>query len=136
MRLPIKPIKLRNTKTRLCVETLLQKQRLPLGLDEIYHKVKRHSPKTAYSTVYRIIKKLEDGRMVVRTDWKDRGGKFEWANRPHHHHIVCERCDSVVDINDKVLNFSEKNIRKNTGYRITHHSIELMGVCAPCQKNK
>ena len=128
--------KTRNTKTKSVVEKLLQKNHSPLSLGEIYKLVKKQLPKTAYSTVYRIIKKFESVEKVTRTDWKDRGGRFEFANRPHHHHLVCENCDSVVDIDDKILNFNERSISKNTGYIIKNHSIELTGVCSPCQQNK
>lgn len=126
-------IKTRSTKTKGVVEELLQKNHSPLSLEEIYKLVKKQLPKTAYSTVYRIIRKLESQGLLIRTDWKDRGGKFELANRPHHHHLVCESCDSVVDIDDKILNFNEKNVSKNTGFIIKNHSIELTGVCSPCQ---
>lgn len=132
----MKETKRRRTKVKEFVVKILKENRSPLSLDEIHRKVKCTYPKTAHSTIYRILTNLEMEKLIIKTDWKDRGGKFEWANRPHHHHLVCESCDSVVDINDAILNFNEKKVSKSTGFIIKNHSIELTGICAPCQQDK
>lgn len=126
----------RNTKTKTKLEEILKVTQKPLTLYELYSKVKKSLPKTAYSTVFRIIQNLEKNKTVSKINWKDRGGLYEWAHRPHHHHIVCEKCDSVEDIDDKALGYNENKVVKDTGFIITNHTIEFMGICKPCQQKK
>ncbi|MDQ3076509.1 MAG: transcriptional repressor [bacterium] len=124
----------RNTKTKIKLEEIFKATRKPLTLNDLYTRVARHLPKTAYSTVYRTIQKFEENGIISKVNWKDRGGLYEWANRPHHHHIVCEKCDCVEDIDDALVGYSENKLIKDTGFIITNHTIEFMGICKPCQK--
>jgi Fur family transcriptional regulator, ferric uptake regulator len=123
----------RKTRTRQLVVDLLQTYAKPLSLHELHHRVRERLPKTAYSTVYRVISRLEAEGKVNRVDWRERGSRYEWAELPHHHHIVCGMCGRTVDIEDADLGFSEEWIRTATGFLVNHHSIELEGICPDCQ---
>jgi Fur family transcriptional regulator, ferric uptake regulator len=127
-------LKTRSTKTKQAVERLLERALYPLTLENVYEEAKKDLPTLAYSTVYRIIQGLEQAQKVVRIDWRERGSRYEWADHPHHHHIVCDSCRSITDIDDTVLNYTDEKITNNTGYVVKHHAIELVGVCPPCQK--
>ena len=124
----------RNTQTKQAVAHVLQSFAAPIALGELHQFIKMSLPKTAFSTVYRILQKLEEEGKVIRIDWRERGSRYEWADLPHHHHIVCDDCGNVTDIDDSVIDFNESRVSKQTGFRIKHHSIELQGTCEPCQK--
>jgi Fe2+ or Zn2+ uptake regulation protein len=124
----------RITKTQQHVISLLSSSSQPLTLQVIFERVKRELPHTAFSTIYRIVQRLEHDGRVTRIDWRTRASHYEWAEHPHHHHIVCESCDSVQDLSDTALQFNESFVAKHTGFKVKHHSIELVGVCAPCQQ--
>lgn len=124
----------RNTRTKEAVVQILQAYASPIALNDLYNFIKMSLPKTAFSTIFRIIQKLEEEGKVIRIDWRERGSRFEWADLPHHHHIVCQTCGNVTDLDDSVLNFEEGKVAAATGYRITRHSIELEGICPKCQK--
>ncbi|MBA3550883.1 transcriptional repressor [Patescibacteria group bacterium] len=118
------------------LEEIFKATKVPLTLHELYRRILKSLPKTAYSTIYRVVQKFEEEGIVSKVNWKDRGGLYEWANRPHHHHIVCEKCDSIEDIDDAVVGYNENKLVKDTGFIITNHTIEFMGICIPCQKKK
>jgi Fur family transcriptional regulator, ferric uptake regulator len=126
--------KQRNTRTKEAVIHVFQSFAAPIALSELYKFIKMSLPKTAFSTIFRIVEKLEQEGKIIRIDWRERGSRYEWADLPHHHHIVCEGCGTVTDIDDTLLNFSHQRVTAGTGYQINHHSIELLGVCQPCQK--
>ena len=126
----------RTTPAKKAVITLLKCSKTPLTLQEIFNALKQLLPKTAYSTVYRILQTLEKEALIVSIDWRERGSRYEWAGLPHHHHIVCEECNCITDIDDKILNYSDSQVTKETGFIVKHHSIELVGVCTPCQNQK
>ncbi|MBP6942684.1 MAG: transcriptional repressor [Candidatus Buchananbacteria bacterium] len=123
----------RKTKARAKVEQILQRTAAPLTLEVLHQRLKRSLPKTAFSTVFRIMQRLEAEQLVTKSTWKDRGAVYEWAKRPHHHHVVCERCDAVADIDDRLIGYNEHKLTLSTGFTITHHTVELIGVCQPCQ---
>ena len=122
----------RSTPARRLVSETLAAHPAPLSLRELHEHVCAQLPGTAYSTIYRLVARLEREGRVNRVDWRERGSRFEWAERPHHHHITCDDCGRVVDLDDRALGFDEQRIRSRTGFRVTHHSIELEGTCADC----
>lgn len=126
--------KSRQTKIRIAITQIFQAYPEPLTLSDMFQYVKIAHPNTAYSTVFRLVLKLMKEGKVVQVDWRERGSRYEWAELPHHHHIVCQTCGKIVDIADTELNFDEKKLEQSTGFLVKHHSIELEGICGECQK--
>ncbi|HEY4511710.1 MAG TPA: transcriptional repressor [Candidatus Paceibacterota bacterium] len=125
----------RQTKVKKKIEEIFKSWATPASLKEIFEKVRKSLPKTAYSTVFRVVENLEKEKLLNRINWRERGTLYEWSERAHHHHLVCEQCDSVEDISDTLLCFNQKKVANSTGFVITNHSIELTGVCKPCRKD-
>ena len=123
---------MRNTRVRQLVTEILQAEPTPLSLRELHERAAVRLPTTAYSTIYRLVERLERQGMINRVDWRERGSRFEWAARPHHHHIVCSECGHAADLDDADLGFSERRIQSRTGFQVKHHAIELEGTCADC----
>lgn len=124
---------MRKTRVSELVVDLLQTYAKPFSLRELHLLVLEPFPRTAFSTVYRVVSRLEAEGKVERVDWRERGSRYEWAELPHHHHIVCGVCGRSVDVDDADLGFSEEGIRAATGFLVNHHSIELEGICPDCQ---
>lgn len=123
---------MRNTPVRRAATEILKTSPTPLSLQDLHDQVRGQLPATAYSTIFRLLERLEKEGRVTRVDWRERGSRFEWADRPHHHHIVCSDCGQTVDLDDHDLGFSERRIQSRTGFQVKHHSIELEGTCADC----
>ncbi|MBW3089046.1 transcriptional repressor [Bifidobacterium sp. 82T24] len=49
----------------------------------------------------------------------------------HHHHLVCERCGKTVDIEPPSEAWFRK-VAKDNGFTISHHILEIFGICADC----
>ena len=124
---------MRNTAAAGVVAELLRASSTPLSLRELHEQVLSRLPRTAFSTTFRVVGRLEHEQLVHRVDWRERGSRFEWADRPHHHHLVCGECGHTVDIDDRDLGFDERRIESRTGFRVDHHSIELEGTCPDCR---
>lgn len=123
----------RQTKAREAVEQILSSYTAPIALSELHLFIKRSLPKTAFSTIFRIVQRLEAEQKIIRIDWRERGSRYEWADLPHHHHLTCQLCGKIVDIDDELLAYAETKISQKTGFKIKHHSIELEGICQDCQ---
>jgi Fur family ferric uptake transcriptional regulator len=129
-------MKLRNTKTKTLVEEIFCHYTKPLSLQQVFRLVEKKLPRTALSTVYRIIKSFQTEGKVIQVDWRQRGSFYEWSDRQHHHHLVCDSCGKVADIDDQVIGFQSESITQKTGFLIQDHSIEIKGICLPCQSNQ
>lgn len=130
------PMTVRNTKTKKLVAKIFEEKQTPLLINEVFDIVKASFPQTAYSTVFRIVQGFEIEGKLIAVDWRERGSRYEWANQKHHHHLLCNTCGKVTDIDDRILNFKANTITKETGFRIQNHSIEIFGECSPCQRKQ
>lgn len=123
----------KSSRARNALIAVLKHSARPMSLDELLELIKVQYPKTAFSTIYRIMKRLEEESKVLRVDWRERGSRYEWADRLHHHHIHCTICGNSTDIDDTVFSFNFHRIGELTGYQIGSHDILLEGVCSECQ---
>lgn len=53
--------------------------------------------------------------------------------KAHHHHIVCEECGKVVEIENDTLEDVLGLIAKRHNFTLTKHVVELTGTCTQCQ---
>lgn len=53
--------------------------------------------------------------------------------KTHHHHIVCEQCGRVVEIENDTLEDVLGLIAKRHDFALTKHTVELTGLCANCR---
>lgn len=87
-------------------------------------------------TIYRSMELLQGMGMVKRVDFGKGGGRFELsevAGQGHHHHLVCTRCEQVLQLEDCLLQGVEKKIAKASGFSGVSHRLEFFGICPSCQ---
>ena len=51
----------------------------------------------------------------------------------NHDHIVCNKCGSVEEFYDEVIEEQQEKIAEKYGFAITDHSMYLYGICKNCQ---
>lgn len=52
----------------------------------------------------------------------------------HHHHITCEHCGKVVEIENDTLEDVLSLIAKRHSFTLTKHTVELTGLCQECSQ--
>ena len=88
------------------------------------------------ATIYRSMHLLEKMGMVKRFDFGDGAARFELIGEGddgHHHHLVCTRCSSVVEIEECFPAEIEKRIAAANGFKAVTHKLEFFGICPDCQ---
>ena len=55
------------------------------------------------------------------------------ANTGHHHHLVCVRCNRVMDFDDARLDGLPMPNRSQINFQTMDYSIHFTGLCADCQ---
>jgi len=122
---------------RSIVDTIIENEGQHLTAEEIYDKVKKGCPEIGLATVYRTILLLEELGVISRLDLNDGCSRYEilHSNETHrHHHLICNACHKVSEVQDDLLEELEISIEKQYRFKILDHSVKFYGICDECQK--
>lgn len=100
------------------------------GLVELVH---RESPRIGRMTVYRTLELLCD-LGLMRPIYQGTGAAhFILMDQGHHHHLICSRCERVVEFDECVVGDLPDVIGRRFGFEMQGHILEFFGVCPECQ---
>jgi Fe2+ or Zn2+ uptake regulation protein len=88
-------------------------------------------------TVYRTLDLLTDLSLVRRVHGSEACIGYALASPGHHHHLVCRKCDKVIEFSGtSVLDSLIQQIEYQTGFVVDGHLLQLYGLCPECQKEE
>lgn len=108
-----------------------------LTAEEIYDLVKRNCPEIGLATVYRTVQLFEEMGVLVRLDLDDGCSRYELVdeNEEHqHHHLICNKCGKVIEVEGDLLEELENNIENTYKFRVLDHTVKFYGICENCYK--
>ena len=117
---------------RVILEAVLLRDDHPTA-EQICDTIRAQVPEISRGTVYRTLISLVQLGAIRRAHHLGPATRFD-SNTDQHHHLVCVRCNRVIDIEDARLDNLPLPDRRRTGFRITDYSIHFTGLCADCQK--
>ena len=101
--------------------------------EEVYARVKKKIPSISLATVYKNIHLfVESG--VLREVSLHHGSQRVEMNVEEHHHLVCSKCKSIADIDEKVLGTLPKRKKLADGFLVERYAVDVIGLCAKCQQ--
>jgi len=101
--------------------------------EEIYARVKRKVPSISLATVYKNVHLfVESG--VLREVSLHHGSQRVEMNDQAHHHLVCSKCKAITDIDEKALGTLPKRRKLPGGFLVKRYAVDVIGLCAKCQK--
>jgi len=103
--------------------------------DEIYKALENKFPNMSVATVYNNLRILREIGLVRELTYGDESSRFD-SNMREHYHIICEDCGKIVDFHYPTLDEIESLAEKVSGFKISHHRMELYGKCEDCSKIK
>ncbi|MDR2100495.1 MAG: transcriptional repressor [Campylobacteraceae bacterium] len=106
--------------------------------DTLYFLIKEKYPElnVGIATVYRTLNILESEDIATSISFGSQGKKFELGNKPHHDHIICKKCNTIIEFEDKAIEKRQEQIAKEKGFKLTGHLMQLYGICSKCQKEE
>lgn len=125
----------RNTVQReIILQTVLGMDNHP-SADEVYAKLRPENPSISRATVYRNLELLaRQGKILhIRTP---RGADCFDFNINDHHHLRCEVCRRVFDIDVSDVPKIDYDKIDSEGYLINGYNISFYGICPKCQENE
>ncbi|MCO1656678.1 Fur family transcriptional regulator [Pseudonocardia humida] len=123
----------RATRQRAAVSALLDRLDDFRSAQEIHDQLRRAGEGIGLTTVYRTLQGLADAGEVdvLRTD----SGESVYrrcATADHHHHLVCRRCGTAVEIEGPAVETWAQKVAEANGFSDLSHTVEIFGLCREC----
>jgi Fur family transcriptional regulator, peroxide stress response regulator len=99
--------------------------------DDVYEDVVASTPGVSRATVYRILDKLAKRGLITRVSHMGPAARYD-VHVGRHHHVVCERCGAMRDLEDARLDAIRIPRAAERGFQVRDYSVHIRGVCARC----
>ena len=127
---------LRETPARRAVASVLEEARgRQVTAQELHSAARSIDPRIGLATVYRTLGALAADGVVEVVTHEDGESAYRLCSRGHHHHLVCSRCDAVIEIRDCDLGAVERTLADRYRFRIDEHDVTFRGTCASCARS-
>ena len=121
------------TAPRQAILEYLHNQSHPITNREIYNGI---SNDCDLASVYRSISLFIKIGFVQQFDFGDGIARFELVepgSDSHHHHIICNECSKVIELDHCFPDSLSETIAKHTGFTKITHKLEFFGLCSNCK---
>ena len=119
------------------LDSLVQCAGKHVSTEELFNFVKVEHPEIGLATVYRTLILLDKLKLVHKLDFDDGFSRYELVrpNEDHrHHHLICELCGNVSEVEDDLLDSLEEQILIKNGFLDKNHRVKFYGLCSNCRK--
>ena len=126
---------LKYTKQReIIFETILNSDE-HLNADELNSIISKDYPteKIGIATIYRALAFLEESNLISSIALDKDGKKFEPNTKTHHDHLICVKCNQIIEFLDTQIEKKQEQIAKENGFKLLNHTMYLYGICKECQ---
>lgn len=134
----LKKAGLKVTLPRLKILELLERaQDSHLSAEDVYKTMIEQGEDVSLPTVYRVLKQFEDAGIVESHNFDNsQSTVYEITPDEHHDHLVCLKCNKVVEFTNKTIESEQSKVAKEHGFELTDHALILYGVCndKDCEK--
>jgi len=120
---------------RSILDEIIKNEGSHLTTEEIYDLVKVNCPEIGLATVYRTVQLLEDMGVLYKLDLDDGCNRYELCDEDEshqHHHLICQNCGKVIEVEGDLLEELEQGIEKKYNFKIKNHSLKFYGICDNC----
>lgn len=97
-------------------------------VDELHEAGKRASR----ATVYRTLSKLVDAGLLRKIEVGSRTVFDHDYGYPWHEHLVCGRCNTMIEFQHPAIEAALKEIATEHQFRAEGHTLVVRGICSDC----
>lgn len=122
------------TKQReIVLKTILNSEK-HLDAEEIYNIIMRKHKEEAIgiATVYRALSFSEEVHLISSISLDKDKRKFETNFKNHHDHIICIKCNKIIEFSNENIEQEQEKIAKDNGFKLVNHTMYLYGICNDC----
>jgi Fur family ferric uptake transcriptional regulator len=123
----------RFTRTRKNIFEAIEHFDKPVSVQDIFSYLKKQKEEIDLTSIYRNLELMRKAGIVDIILFGEGKKRYELKNiSEHHHHLVCEKCGDVEDIEMQEKDLL-KDVKKQTKFKILKHNLEFFGLCQDCQ---
>ena len=130
----LKSAGLKVTLPRLKIlEVLESNSNLHLSAEDIYRILIDQKEEVGVATIYRVLSQFEESGIVEKLNFENNQAVYELCGVEHHDHLVCVKCNKIIEFQDDIIEEHQIQIAKKYGFELTDHSLYLFGLCSDCR---
>ncbi len=123
----------RTVQRRVIFEIVAERTDHPTA-DQVFELARKRLPGLSRTTAYRVLELLADLGVVTKACSPGAATRFDPMTQ-RHHHLVCLRCEKLVDIVDERLGRGVAlPAAQARSFQVRDFSIHFHGLCAACQR--
>jgi Fur family ferric uptake transcriptional regulator len=126
---------LKLTAQREVILEAFLEQKGHVSAEDLFQKAREKQSTVGFATVYRTLKHLTQCGLARELDFGD--GRIQYEpdyNRQHHDHMICTQCGAYIEFMNPQIEELQEQVSRKHGFKITHHRMQLYGLCQKCQK--
>jgi len=124
----------RLTPQRMMILSAIENSDDHISAEEIYTQVVTKYPYVNISTVYRTLELLKGLALVTETDLGGGRVRYHPAGKGHHHHLVCQDCGAIIDLDESVLSSLKSVLLREYKFSADLRHLAIFGRCVDCRK--
>jgi Fur family ferric uptake transcriptional regulator len=124
----------RLTPQRMMILSAIEGSESHISAEEIYAQVVAKYPHVNISTVYRTLELLNRLGLVTETDLGEGRVRYHPADKGHHHHLVCEECGAIIDLDESTLFPLKDALLRDYKFVADLRHLAIFGRCTNCRK--
>jgi Fur family transcriptional regulator, ferric uptake regulator len=121
----------RSTRQRSAVLGALRRAPEPLSAQDLHAQLDRT---VGLATVYRTLQGLVESGQVDIFRRESGEALFRLCRPVHHHHLVCQRCGRVEEIDACEVEPWATRVARRRGFTVAGHQADVFGLCPQCQE--
>jgi len=130
----IQKLGLRRTSQRDLIMEIFLKTEDHLTIEDLHWLVHKEDTAVGHTTVYRTLKLLTEAGLAREVRFGDNKTYYEHHfNHEHHDHMICTDCGTVIEFFSADIESMQDEMATRFGFRPTHHSLRMWGLCSDCQ---
>lgn len=104
-------------------------------IDEVLAIARRRAAGVSRATVHRTLEALVGFGLLAKAGVPGRATRYD-THLELHHHLVCDRCDAVLDIADPALDDLDVPDTSRLGFEVRDFVVQFRGLCRACRAGK
>lgn len=123
----------RLTPQRLMIVDAIEDSNHHISAEEIYIQVRAKYPHMNISTIYRTLELLKRLGLVTETNLGEGRVRYHSAEKGHHHHLVCQKCGKIIDLDETLLFPLKSALREKHNFEADLRHLAIFGHCLHCK---
>jgi len=121
----------RVTPQRVAILQAVASARSHPDVDAVYRVVSRRYPSISRDTVYRTLSMMEEKEIIGSILFVGNSKRYDPVISQHHH-LVCIRCRSIFDFEEKKFDHLVPPSSSVERFKVVRTTVHVEGVCGAC----